>query len=169
MMKTNLLKKTGAWLMMAMLALWSGTTMAQQKVTDKDLHGVWLMESFYFEGEDKVICGVDYTQVKVYRPNGEYACAEVAKLKNGQFHVWPHEYGTYTFKNGKYTEMGRNGNLKLVDKNTFTGQWTNRHDVWKKCTDMPARLTNYIVDICKANQTPTTDIQQLIKKYMFTK
>ena len=30
-------------------------------------------------------------------------------------------------------------------------------------------LMGTIVDICKANQTPTTDIQQLIKKYMFTK
>ena len=168
-MKTNLLKKTGAWLMMAMLALWSGTTMAQQKVTDKDLHGVWLMESFYFEGEDKVKCGVDYTQVKVYRPNGEYACAEIVKLKNGQFQILPHEYGTYTFKNGKYTEMGRDGNLNLVDKNTFTGQWFKRHDVWKKCTDMPDRLTDYIVDVCKAHQTPATDIQQLIDKYMFNK
>ena len=41
--------------------------------------------------------------------------------------------------------------------------------MWKKCTDMPARLTNYIVDICKANQAPPIEIQHLIKKYMFTK
>ena len=133
-MKTNLLKKAGTWLLTAMLTLWNGTLMAQQKVNDEDLHGVWLMESFYYEGEDKVKCGVDYTQIKVYRPNGEYACAEVVKLKNGQFQILPHEYGTYTFKNGKYTEMGRDGILNLVDKNTFTGQWMNRHDVWKKCT-----------------------------------
>lgn len=95
-MKTNLLKKTGTWLLVAMLTLWNGTLMAQQKVTDKDLHGVWLMESFYYEGEDKVKCGVDYTQIKVYRPDGEYARAEVVKLKNDQFQIFPHEYGTYT-------------------------------------------------------------------------
>lgn len=105
----------------------------------------------------------------MYRPDGEYACAEVVKLKNGQFQILPHEYGTYTFKNGKYTEMGRDGNLNLVDKNTFTGQWFKRHDVWKKCTDMPDRLMDYIVDVCKAHQTPATDIQQLIDKYMFNK
>ena len=65
--------------------------------------------------------------------------------------------------------MGRDGNLNLVDKHTFTGQWMKRHDVWKKCTDMPDRLTDYVVDVCKAHQTPSADIQQLIGKYMFNK
>ena len=34
---------------------------------------------------------------------------------------------------------------------------------------MPDRLTDYVVDVCKAHQTPPADIQQLIGKYMFNK
>ena len=81
----------------------------------------------------------------------------------------PHEYGTYTFKNGVYTEMGRStkdGDMVLVDKNTFKGRWKNRHDVWKKKTALPDKVVKYIVNCCKSKETPA-DIQQLIKKNMF--
>lgn len=148
----------------------SGKVMAQRAVADKELIGVWVMESMQFEGEEERKCGTNYTQVKVYGADGEYACAEVSRQKDGTFRVWPHEYGTYTFKNGVYTEMGRTTGpnaLKLVDKNTFKGVWFNRHDVWKKVTDMPAELKDYIVFVCKANQTPSVVIQTMIKKYIF--
>lgn len=139
----------------------------KQKVADKELIGVWIMESYCYEGEDKVECGKNYSQVKVYRANGEYACAEVARLRNGQVTIVPHEYGTYSFKDGNYVEMGReNSNLNLVDANTFTGQWKNRHDVWKKSTDMPKELEDYIVNKCKANQMPDANVQKLIKTYI---
>ena len=169
-MKTNLIKTLGRLALPALLALWSGGAAAQQKVTDKDLQGVWLMEWFYYEGEDTVICGGNYAQVKVYRPNGEYACAEAVKLKDGTFHILPHEYGTYSYKNGVYSEMGRPATtdaLIMTDRNTFRGRWMNRRDLWKKAVGMPEKLTDYIVNVCKANQTPANDIQQLMKKHMF--
>lgn len=156
---------------MATMALVSGgKVMAQQKVADKELIGVWVMESMQWEGEEKFVCGETYTQVKFYGANGEYACAEVVKQKDGSCRVLPHEYGTYTFKNGVYTEMGRKtgpDGLKLIDKNTFTGVWQKRHDVWKKSTNMSEELRKYIVDKCKANQAPSADMQKLIKQFLF--
>lgn len=142
--------------------------MAQQRVADKELIGVWLMESMQFEGEEKTICGKDYSQIKVYRANGEYACAELVKSKDGKCTVLPHEYGTYTFKNGNYTEMGRSGILLMDDNNTFHGKWMNRHDVWKK-RDIPEKLVNFIVEKCKVAQNNSPVMQDLMKKYVFTK
>ena len=140
------------------------------KVADKELIGAWVMESMQFEGEKKIICGKEsgYSQFKYYGPDGEYACAEIGLNKDGKVVVMPHEYGTYTFKNGVYTEMGRStkdGDMVLVDKNTFKGRWKNRHDVWKK-TALPDKVVKYIVNCCKSKETPA-DIQQLIKKNMF--
>ena len=140
------------------------------KVADKELIGAWVMESMQFEGEKKIICGKEsgYSQFKYYGPDGEYACAEIGLNKDGKVVVMPHEYGTYTFKNGVYTEMGRStkdGDMVLVDKNTFKGRWKNRHDVWKK-TALPDKVVKYIVNCCKSKETPA-DIQHLIKKNMF--
>lgn len=140
------------------------------KVADKELIGAWVMESMQFEGEKKIMCGKEsgYSQFKYYGPDGEYACAEIGLSKDGKVVIMPHEYGTYTFKNGVYTEMGRStkdGDMVLVDKNTFKGRWKNRHDVWKK-TALPDKVVKYIVNCCKSKETPA-DIQQLIKKNMF--
>ena len=140
------------------------------KVADKELIGAWVMESMQFEGEKKIMCGKEsgYSQFKYYGPDGEYACAEIVLNKDGKVVVLPHEYGTYTFKNGVYTEMGRStkdGDMVLVDKTTFKGRWKNRHDVWKK-TALPDKVVKHIVNCCKSKETPA-DIQQLIKKNMF--
>jgi hypothetical protein len=80
----------------------------------------------------------------------------------------PHEYGTYTFKDGWYSEMGREkikDGMKLTDKNTAIGTWMNRHDVWKKKV-LPDKVVKYIVNCCKFREAPA-DIQQLIKQNMF--
>ena len=168
-MKKNLSNRLGAILAIALLSVINASSLRAQtaKVADKELIGTWLLESMQFEGEKKVECGINYTQVKFFGPNGEYACAEVVKQKDGSFVILPHEYGTYTFKNGKYTEMGRDGIVQLVDKTTFKGRWKNRHDVWKKSVNMPAKLTEEIVSRCKASAAPQPEIQKLIGQYMF--
>lgn len=159
--------------------LFADNAVAQSNVASKELIGVWLMESMQYDGENKILCGTsqgkkktvnvapNYVQIKVYRANGEYACAEIVKLNDGKYKVLPHEYGTYSFKNGKYIEMGRNGNLKLINATTFTGRWKNRNDVWKKNNNIPAKLVNHVVDKCKAHQPESVDMQKLIKKYVF--
>ena len=160
-------------LLMMAVALMSAIQMNAQttKVADKELIGAWIMESMQFEGEKKIICGKEsgYSQFKFYGADGEYACAEIALTKEGKVVVMPHEYGTYTFKNGVYSEMGRPAvkpdEMMLVDKTTFKGKWKNRHDIWKKVA-LPDKVVKYIVNCCKYKQTPT-DIQQLIKQNMF--
>ena len=141
------------------------------KVDDKEIVGVWLMESMQWEGEKKTVCGKEtgYTQFKYYGADGEYACAEIALTKEGKCVVMPHEYGTYTFKDGWYSEMGRKAikdAIVWVDKTTTKGTWQKRHDIWKKQLNMPEKLRKYIVDCCRMKETPA-DIQQLIKQTMF--
>ena len=141
------------------------------KVDDKEIVGAWLMESMQWEGEKKTVCGKasGYTQFKYYGADGEYACAEIALTKEGKPVVMPHEYGTYTYKDGWYSEMGREKSkdaIVWIDKTTTKGTWMKRHDIWKKQTNMPQRLIRYIVDCCKTKETPA-DIQQMIKQTMF--
>lgn len=156
-------------LVMALLAtLFSVNLMAQKaKPTDADLIGVWVMESMCFEGEKENYVGNDYNQVKVYRANGEYACAEVAQISKTETMILPHEYGTYTYKDGKYTECGRKGTVIMLDKTHFEGQWHNRHDKWRKVTNMPAELVDYVVLKCKRMNDPK-NIQELTKEYILS-
>ena len=146
------------------------TTNAQTaNVTDRDLVGVWTLEWMQFDGEKKMMCGktTGYSQFKYYGPDGEYACAEIAMTRDGKVVVMPHEYGTYTFKNGVYSEMGRPASeLKMTDKTHFRGRWKNRSDSWVKQPQMPEKVVRYIVDYCKLKKTPA-DISQSIKQNIF--
>lgn len=169
-MKTTDFKRLVGIFTLLVLTIASAQAQQKAKIADKELVGVWLMESMQYEGEKKIECGTNYTQCKVFGANGEYACAEVVKQKDGTYVILPHEYGTYTLKDGVYTEMGRapyKGNFEWVDKTHFKGQWKNRHDVWKKSLNIPEKLTNFIVDKCKANQAPGAEMQKLIGQYMF--
>lgn len=138
-------------------------------VTDRDLIGVWTLEWMQFDGEKKIMCGktTGYSQFKYYGADGEYACAEIAMTSDGKVVVMPHEYGTYTFKNGVYSEMGRSASpLTLTDKTHFRGRWKNRSDSWVKQPQMPEKVVRYIVERCKLKDTPA-DIQQSIKQNIF--
>lgn len=148
----------------------STRAMAQVKVADKEIIGVWVMTSMKYDGENKELIGENYSQVKVYRANGEYACAEICKDKNGTYHILPHEWGTYSLVNGKYTEMGReSGTIGWVSKTCFKGRWMNRNDKWRKVPNFPESLTQHIVDKCKAKQPSPENMQKLMKQYIFGK
>ncbi|MCF0199627.1 MAG: hypothetical protein HUK02_09950 [Bacteroidaceae bacterium] len=174
-MKTT--KQTLRLLGLMLVALLFGTTasMAQnkgKKTAKNELAGVWVMESMQFEGEKKTICGKNsgYAQVKYHGADGEYACAEI--VTDGKtYNILPHEYGTYTYKDGVYTEMGRKPSpLSLsADGKHYYSQWLTRHDVWVRCTDMPKELIDDIIYRCKAAQTPSAKVQQMIKQSFFSK
>lgn len=146
-------------------------TAQNAKVDDKEIVGVWLMESMQWEGEKIIKCGkiMGYTQFKYYGADGEYASAGIAMSKDGTCTIIPQEYGTYWLKNGLYMEMGREP-LKdaviLIDKNTYKGTWKTRHDIWKKQTVFPEKLRKFIVDCCRMKEMPA-DIQQMIKQTIF--
>lgn len=182
MKKTNF-KKAMMTVLVALMAMVNVAPLMAQKdvkvvvkrveVPDDYLVGTWVMESMKWQGSEKNLCNSNYSQVKVYRANGEYACAEIVKANDGSARVLPHEYGTYTLKNGRYSEMGRpevaEDAFVVVDKNTTKGRWMTRHDVWKR-VDLPAKLVDYIVAQCKANQEgDPKDIQQMIKTHILNK
>lgn len=159
---------------LVMLVALMGTLQASAqnvKGDNKDLVGVWIMESMQWEGENEIVCGREngFTQFKYYGADGEYACAQLYMNDEGKCVVAPHEYGTYSYKDGWYSEMGREpikDAITWVDKNTTKGVWNKRHDVWKK-TNMPERLRKYIVDYCKISQGPAEDIQQMLRQSVF--
>ena len=166
----NVTRMKKVMLVMA-VALMSALQMsAQVKVADKELVGTWIMESMQWEGEKKTICGKEsgYTQFKFYGADGEYACAEIVMTKDGKVVVMPHEYGTYTFKDGWYSEMGREkikDAIVWIDKTTTKGTWMKRHDIWKKVV-LPEKVTKYILACCKTKNMPA-DVQQSMKQAMF--
>lgn len=167
------MKRMKQILMTMALLMCAVTANAQTaNVTDRDLVGVWTLEWMQFDGEKKIMCGktTGYSQFKYYGPDGEYACAEIAMTSDGKVVVMPHEYGTYTFKNGVYSEMGRPAvrpsDMVLTDKTHFRGRWKNRSDSWVKQPNMPEKVVRYIVDYCKLKKTPA-DIQQSIKQNIF--
>ena len=164
------MKRMKQILMTMALLMCAVTANAQTaNVTVRDLIGVWTLEWMQFDGEKKIMCGktTGYSQFKYYGPDGEYACAEIVLTRKGTVVVMPHEYGTYTFKNGVYSEMGRPAStLTLTDKTHFRGRWKNRSDSWVKQPNMPEKVVRYIVDYCKLKKTPA-DIQQSIKQNIF--
>ena len=160
-----------AMLVMAMALMGAMQVSAQNvQVDDKELIGTWVMESMQWEGEKKTVCGKEsgYSQFKYYGADGEYACAELALTRDGKVVVMPHEYGTYSFKDGWYSEMGREAikdAIVWVNKTTTKGTWMKRHDIWKK-VNLPDEVVKYILDCCKTKNTPG-EIQQMIKQIMF--
>ena len=159
-------------LLIIVMALMSAVQVsAQTKVADKELIGVWMLEWMQYDGEKKIVCGKEssYSSFKYYGADGEYACSEIVLTKDGKVVLMPHEYGTYTFKNGVYSEMGRPAvkptDMMLIDKTHFKGRWKNRTEAWKK-VDLPDKAVRHIVNACKTNETPA-DVQQAIKQSMF--
>ena len=160
-----------AMFVMAMALMGAMQVSAQGvKIDDKEIVGTWIMESMQWEGEKKTMCGkaTGYTQFKFYGADGEYACAELVLNKEGKVLVLPHEYGTYSLKNGWYSEMGRKpikDAIEWVDKTTTKGTWMKRHDIWKKKT-LPDKVVKYILACCKTKAMPA-DVQQQIRQNMF--
>ena len=140
-------------------------------VTDRDLVGVWILKWMQYDGEKKIMCGKanGYTQFKYYGPDGVYAAAGVALTQDGKITVIPQEYGTYSLKNGLYSEMGRpalKDAIVLTDKTHLRGRWRNRSDAWEKQTELPDKVVRYILERCKMKDTPA-DVAQGIKQTMF--
>ena len=142
--------------------------MAQQRVADKEIIGTWILESQKYDGEEELMCRKDYSSIKVYRANGEYACAELVKSKDGTCIVGPHEYGTYTYKNGKYTEMGRPFVIIMDDATHLHDTYMTRHEKWVK-VNLPTKLVDFIVEKCRVGLNNSAEMQTLMKKYIFTK
>ncbi len=122
-----------------------------QNKNGNTLEGVWVMEKVQSDGSTTPkVCDNTYTRVKIYGKDGEYCCAQVFMDKNGKITVSPHEYGTYSYKNGKYTECGRDGGpINFTGKDNFNGHWSNITEYWNRNPKFPSDLRNLIVSKCK--------------------
>jgi hypothetical protein len=168
-MKTSVVNLSSIFFTLFMLISLNGSAQ-NYKAADSDIHGLWVLESMQWDGEKKTICGSasNYTQYKYYGANGEYCCAEVTRGKDGKVYIRPHEYGTYTYKDGWYSEMGREksntlqGGVQFVDKNTFKGRWKTLNAVWKR-TKMTPETTRFIIDCCKVANLPSKVEDELSK------
>ena len=103
--------------------------------------------------------GRDYMAYRLVQVKSQiyshYCEKGVRDVRKGTVVVMPHEYGTYTFKNGVYSDMGRPAStLTLTDKTHFRGRWKYRSDSWVKQPNMPEKVVRYIVDYCKLKPPP---------------
>ncbi len=151
---------------------------AQEKASDrKELFGVWYAEWLKYDKEEEVlhIKDTQYTILKVYRPDGEYASLQAWSKGDGVIVLLPHEYGTYSYKNGEYIEMGRKTipgkiEFKFVNEDTRTNRWYNCTDQAKKIKNCPKALEQYFVDCCKQRTMQVVDdaeFKDFIKKHIF--
>ena len=167
----SVMKKMILTMVMVLMGI-DGLFAQQTTVEDKDLIGVWTLEWSQYDGEKKTDISKTkgYIRLKYYGADGEYACAEIVLSIEGKVVVLPHEYGTYTFKDGIYSEMGRPAvnpsDMMLTDKTHFRGRWKNCTEAWVKQPTMPEEVVRFIVERCKLQETPA-DVQQYIKQNLF--
>lgn len=154
---------------------------AQDKASDREeLFGVWYMEWMKYDKENEILHIKDtkYTRCKVFRPDGEYASLEMWLRNDGNIVLSPHEYGTYSYKNGEYIEMGRKlipgiSEFNLTDDETINGRWYNATDQIKKVKNCPKEIEQFFVDCCKYRTIPKDEdgkiekIEKMIKQYIF--
>lgn len=126
--------------------------------------GTWVLVAMKYDGEDKKALDNTYTCVKYYGPTGEYACAEIIG-KGTDCSIVGHEYGTYTYHNGLYTECGRKSKFVMYGKGYAWGRWSNRIEYWKKVA-LPKDLVNEIVLRCKATRPLSKEMKQNVRRYL---
>ncbi len=177
-MRTNVIRKALLLALTLILSFTALPSMAQGEASDrKCLYGVWYMEWFKYDGEQEVlhIKNTKYTRVKVFRPDGEYACVQMWLNKDGNVVIQPHEHGTYYYKNGEYSEMGRKlipgkSEFNLTDEETINGRWYNSTDQIKKAKTCPKEVEQYLLDVSKmrgALVVEDVEISKLIKHHIF--
>lgn len=152
--------------MMMLVTNVSGQT--KYRAADKDIVGVWMLKMVTIDNEGKVMLGPAIVRLKIYRSGGEYACAEIVRSNNGDLRIAPHEYGTYSYKGGVYTEMGRKGSLTFTNHDTFINRWKTTTETWTRLKNPPAKMINHIVEACRVQEIPH-DIKQMINKNLFDK
>lgn len=110
---------------------------ADTAFTDKDIVGLWLLVAT--QQKDIVVEPLQkgYYRVKYYGADGEYGCAAITSVTIDEYSIRVHEYGTYTYSGGIYSEMGRapvKGGFHLTSAVTANGVWEVNHEYWRKIT-----------------------------------
>lgn len=157
--------------LVAVLMIGVSNLLAQStKYSDKDIYGTWMCIGKQYDGENRKDWGKanGFTSFKYYGADGEYCCALISRQENGKIFVSPHEYGTYTYKDGWYSEMGRSKTktgIIFTDKDHFHGRWLNSTDYWKRIKISKSTL-KYILELSKLRDVPE-EVQMDIDEIMF--
>lgn len=152
--------------LMMLLAFIGVTSIFAQTEQEKMMTGVWKFNGYTNSKGEKFDMGKNFSAVKIYASDGEYCFAQFFIHPDGTVDVKPHDYGTWSYKNGQYMECGRKGEILSLTKKEFRGKWNGLEDSWLRVEKLPEKFTTYIMSICRGLDT-RSDIKEIILRDIF--
>ncbi len=163
------MKKQSIILAIAIALMGTMSAAAQQKVADSAIVGMWYNDMFQYEREEPLtIDQTNLTTIKVYGADGEYVSAHMYISKDHKdLSIQIHEYGTYSLKDGMYSEMGRTPiKMDWVNDSTSLGRWQNRKERWRKVKNCPKEMMQFVLELGRLHH-PSKELEHMFKKNIF--
>ena len=154
-------------ILMRLAFVWSSNVSAQSE-QEKMMAGVWKFNGYTNAEGEKFDGGKNFSAVKIYNPDGEYCFAQFYIYSDGTVDVKPHDYGTWSYKNGQYMECGRKGEIISLTRKEFRGKWNGLEDSWLRVERLPEKFTTYIMSMCRILDT-RSDIKEIILRDIFNR
>ena len=154
--------------LMILMAFVGVTNISAQTEQEKMMAGVWKFNGYTNGKGEKLDMGRNFSAVKIYNPDGEYCFAQFFIYPDGTVDVKPHDYGTWSYKNGQYMECGRKGEILSLTKKEFRGKWNGMEDSWLRVENLPEKFTSYIISICRVLDT-RSDMKEIILRDIFNR
>ncbi|MCR5315381.1 MAG: hypothetical protein K6E52_05740 [Bacteroidaceae bacterium] len=154
-------------ILMLLAFVWSSNVSAQSE-QEKMMAGVWKFNGYTNAEGEKFDGGKNFSAVKIYNPDGEYCFAQFYIYSDGTVDVKPHDYGTWSYKNGQYMECGRKGEIISLTRKEFRGKWNGLEDSWLRVERLPEKFTTYIMSMCRILDT-RSDIKEIILRDIFNR
>lgn len=154
--------------LMILMAFAGATSTSAQSEQEKMMVGVWKFNGYTNVKGEKFDMGKNFSAVKIYNPGGEYCFAQFYIYSDGSLDVKPHDYGTWSYKNGQYMECGRKGEIISLTRKEFRGKWNGLEDSWLRVDKLPEKFTTYIMSICRVLDT-RSDIKEIVLRDIFNR
>ena len=154
--------------LMILMAFAGATSTSAQSEQEKMMVGVWKFNGYTNVKGEKFDMGKNFSAVKIYNPDGEYCFAQFYIYSDGSLDVKPHDYGTWSYKNGQYMECGRKGEIISLTRKEFRGKWNGREDSVLRVDKLPEKFTTYIMSICRVLDT-RSDIKEIVLRDIFNR
>ena len=154
--------------MMMLMASVCATNVSAQSEQEKMMVGVWKFNGYTDAKGKKFDGGKNFSAVKIYNPDGEYCFAQFFINSDGSVDIKPHDYGTWSYKNGQYMECGRKGEIISLTKKEFRGKWNGLEDSWLRVEKLPEKFTTYIMSMCRTLDT-RSDIKEIVLRDIFNR
>lgn len=151
-----------------LMALAGVANISAQTEQEKMMSGVWKFNGYTNSKGEKVDWGKNFSAVKIYNPDGEYCFAQFFIYADGTVDVKPHDYGTWSYRDGQYMECGRKGEIIMLAKEEFRGKWNGLEDSWLKVEGLPEKFTTYIMSVCRVLDT-RSDMKEIILRKIFNR